>query len=126
MTGSAELLAEADRLLRAQTSDAGGWWPRTVAFIVRAALEQELRSYWDRTAPGTDHVSMRAQLLVLRSKASGDVAREAAAAWHGLSRACHHHAYELAPTAAELRGWLEAVRDLAPALRGTHAAVAST
>jgi hypothetical protein len=23
-----------------------------------------------------------------------------------LSRACHHHAYELAPTAEELTGWL--------------------
>lgn len=68
---------------------------------------------------------MRAQLLVLRTKAGGDVARQAAAAWHGLSRACHHHAYELAPTAAELRGWLEAVRAVGPALRGTHAAAAA-
>ena len=34
-------------------------------------------------------------------------------AWTGLSRAGHHHAYELAPTAAELRSWHAAVIQLA-------------
>jgi hypothetical protein len=30
-------------------------------------------------------------------------------AWTALSRAGHHHAYELSPTAAELGTWLESV-----------------
>jgi hypothetical protein len=33
-----------------------------------------------------------------------------------LSRACHHHPYELAPTPGELRGWLDAVDDALAAL----------
>jgi hypothetical protein len=32
--------------------------------------------------------------------------------WTALSRACHHHAYELSPTAAELGTWLESVDEL--------------
>ena len=49
-----------------------------------------------------------AQLLCLTSYLSNqDLAREAAAAWTGLSRACHHHPYELAPTANELRDLLD-------------------
>ena len=34
-------------------------------------------------------------------------------AWGALSRACHHHPYELAPTAGELSGWIEAVEAFA-------------
>jgi hypothetical protein len=46
---------------------------------------------------------MRAQLLLLPQFTDpGTVARES---WLGLSRAAHHHAYELAPTAGELRNW---------------------
>jgi len=33
-------------------------------------------------------------------------------AWAALSRACHHHPYELAPTAHELEHWLDAVERL--------------
>ena len=31
--------------------------------------------------------------------------------WGALSRACHHHPYELAPTAAELARWIEVVEE---------------
>ncbi len=33
------------------------------------------------------------------------------------SRACHYHSYELAPTAAELTGWLDEATDLVSLLR---------
>jgi hypothetical protein len=36
---------------------------------------------------------------------SGRAADMARDAWFGLARAAHHHAYDLAPTAAELRRW---------------------
>ena len=53
------------------------------------------------TAPGT-------QLLCLTVYLSNrELAREAAAAWSDLSRARHHHPYELAPTANELRDLLD-------------------
>ena len=38
---------------------------------------------------------------------------ETAAAWTDLSRACHHHPYELAPTANELRDLLDIARRFA-------------
>jgi hypothetical protein len=37
------------------------------------------------------------------------LAERAAYAWIRLSRACHQHAYELPPTAAELAAWIEIV-----------------
>jgi hypothetical protein len=41
-----------------------------------------------------------------------DVALRLAFAWVALSRAVHHHGYELAPTAAELRRLHHEVTDL--------------
>ena len=55
---------------------------------------------------------MRAQLLLLPEYAGPDTARRAREAWTGLARAAHHHPYELAPTAAELRSWHTLVADL--------------
>jgi hypothetical protein len=114
---SQELLATADRLLREVVPGTRGVWPRTVAFVVRAALEQELVAFWQRCEPEVVAVPMRSQLLLLASYADAAVAREAAQVWGGLSRGCHHHAYELAPTAVELRGWLESVRGACSSLR---------
>jgi hypothetical protein len=31
--------------------------------------------------------------------------------WGALSRACHHHPYELAPTVEELAAWIGVVED---------------
>ena len=128
MTESEELLAQADRLLRDGGSDARGWWPRTAAFLIRAALEEELRAFWDRAEPGTEDASMRAQLLVLAgmTRPGRETARDVAAAWHALSRACHHHPYELAPTAAELRTWHSAVSRLGAELQARGEAAATS
>ena len=119
MTESKNLLIQADFLLLAGGADARGWSPRTAAFLIRAALELELQAFWDCTAPGTAEASMRAQLLVLAmsSPPGAETARDVAATWHALSRACHHHPYELAPTAAELRTWHTAVTGLREALK---------
>jgi hypothetical protein len=61
---------------------------------------------------------MRQQLLLLPQytedmPAAAGLAREA---WLGLAGAAHHHAYELAPTAGELRGWHTGVTELAALL----------
>jgi hypothetical protein len=47
--------------------------------------------------------SRRAKLLVLRRYRDRDVCRRATFAWNTLSRATHHHCYDLAPSATELR-----------------------
>jgi hypothetical protein len=102
-----DLLAAADRLLTAPLRGSDGQWPRACALLIRLALETTLDEYWDRTEPTARLSPMRAQLLLLPLPqfAGPEAARLAREAWLGLSRAAHHHAYELAPTAAELRHW---------------------
>jgi hypothetical protein len=107
-----QLLNEADRLLTGPTTDTRGRWPRACAWLVRLALERALDEYWGRILPEAALCPMRPQLLLLRSYADASIADGARDAWTGLSRAGHHHAYELAPTAAELRGWHSAVSQL--------------
>jgi hypothetical protein len=115
------LLDDADRMLAGDRAANGAWWPRAAALVVRSALEAELAAYWARVEPGVEQCPMRAQLAVLRRPeyAGPDTGTDVAAAWHALSRASHHHAYELAPTLAELRSWSLAVRDAVAVLRRT-------
>jgi hypothetical protein len=87
-----------------------GVWQRAAALLARQGLEVALKTYWSAKSSGTEDASMRAQLLCLEAMfGDKDVARRAHAAWGALSRACHHHAYELAPTSEELLAWCEDV-----------------
>ncbi|WP_230202964.1 hypothetical protein [Parafrankia discariae] len=111
-------LAEADRLLRLETPAADGSWPRLCAWLLRLAVEQAVDEVWRaHRRPELVRLPMRAQLLVLPSFIDPGVADEAGAAWYTLSRAGHQHAYELAPTAAELRRWHQDLCSLLPRLR---------
>jgi hypothetical protein len=72
---------------------------------------------WRRRAPLVVQCSMASQLLVLPSYLRDqEAARDAAYAWSALSRACHHHAYELPPTASELRALIQLTRRVAAAI----------
>lgn len=82
-----------------------GNWPRICALLLRLALEEALDDYWGRVVPSAAACSMRAQLLLLPRFAGDEAALLARESWLGLCRAAHHHAYELAPTVGELRGW---------------------
>jgi hypothetical protein len=82
-------------------------WPRACAALTRLALELGLARYWQQRAPSLVGRPMRHQLLALPVLADAKTAALAGSAWHGLSRAMHHHTYELPPTAAELQGWLD-------------------
>lgn len=115
-----ELLDEAQRLLSEAVPGTRGRWPRACVWLIRLALERALNEYWAAVLPGAASCGMRAQLLLLPHYAGREVAREAADAWLGLARAAHHHAYELAPTAGELRSWHTAVTQLITDLRRPH------
>lgn len=124
-----ELLASADQLLTSPVPGLGSLWPRACALLIRLALELSLDRYWERVLPEAADCGMRQQLLLLpqytrapsmdacaaldASEAAAADAADAASlareAWLGLAGAAHHHAYELAPTAEELRGWHTAV-----------------
>ena len=107
-----ELLAEADRLLTTAVPGTHGRWPRACAWLIRLALEEALDGFWARVEPAAAECAMRPQLLLLPQYADEETALLARAAWTGLTRAAHHHPYELAPTTAELRRWHGVVSDL--------------
>ncbi|MFF3286421.1 hypothetical protein [Streptomyces sp. NPDC003023] len=109
-----DLLAAADRLLGTAPTSTTGIWPRAAALLLRHALEEGLRRYWTRRRPEVARCSMHAQALCLAVYTNPDTARRWSAVWSNLSRACHYHGYELAPTAAELHQWRD---DVAGALR---------
>jgi hypothetical protein len=122
-----ELLDAADQLLRSQVPGLGNLWPRACALLIRLALELTLDQYWARVLPAAAECGMRLQLLLLPLYAGSGPASTGAAsaldavslareAWLGLAGAAHHHAYELAPNAAELRGWHTSVSQLAEIL----------
>jgi hypothetical protein len=135
------MLDSAELLLTSPLEGLGNLWPRACALVIRLALEQSLDRYWARVLPEAAECGMRQQLLLLplyasssessassessESFASGgfdapegdfdpalDAASLAREAWRGLARAAHHHVYELAPTAQELRRWHTAVSRL--------------
>jgi hypothetical protein len=110
-----ELLAAARRLVERPDAATAGVWPRAAALLARQALELALARLWAArsAAAGLDRSSMRSQLLCLTAYLDGDTAYLYAA----LSRACHYHLYELAPTATELTRWLNETDDLVKLLR---------
>jgi hypothetical protein len=55
---------------------------------------------------------MRSKIILLRQLGDPVVGHKAQLAWAGLSNACHHHAYELQPTAAEVRSLLRLVAEI--------------
>lgn len=107
-----QLLDAADDILVDPALCMRGCWQRACATLTRIALEQILDRYWRRTEPSVAGRPMRTQLLALPVVAGDDVAALARGAWNGLRAAVHHHTYELAPIAAELRGWHRDVRAL--------------
>jgi len=104
---STDLLEQARDLLRRGPGSTAGLWPRAAALLARQALETALDDFWRDKGIDLARCSSRAQLICLRTyHPDKDAARYAHQVWAALSRACHHHTYELAPTAGELEGWI--------------------
>lgn len=126
MSSPSALLSEARHLLDTRAADLRGTWPRAVALLGRQSLEGALDAFWHRHAPGAEEASRAAQLLCLASYLDDlHVVRGVRYAWHGFSRACHHHVYELSPTAIELESLLTATAqfvEVASALERERAA----
>ena len=107
------LLDAASRLLGRAEPGTAGLWPRASALLGLQALESTLLRLWTRRALDLHGCSLRTQLICLRSYLDdAPLAARAGHAWSALTRACHHHAYELAPTSTELESWLSAVGEL--------------
>jgi hypothetical protein len=112
-TSPHELLELARGLVGRADPSTAGLWPRAAAFLALRALEASLLGLWQRRTLDLQGCSMRAQLICLRTYlGDAELAARTGHAWSALNRACHHHTYELAPTAWELDGWFSVVDEL--------------
>jgi hypothetical protein len=108
---AAELLLSAEVMVSEPRYSLAGVWPRAAALLARQAIEAEMLELWLVRAPGLEFCTTHAQLLCLPDYIRDrEIAESAALAWNSLTRICHHHPYELLPTAAELRVLLETAR----------------
>jgi hypothetical protein len=105
-----ELLDAAQAMIRQPRPETVGLWPRAAALLGRQALEEALDDLWRREAPELQGTSTTCQLVCLPVFVPDrQLAGQAAHVWGVLTHACHHHPYELSPTAEELDRWLEVV-----------------
>ena len=101
----------ARQLLDRASPETAGLWPRAAALLGRQALEMAVDEYWVARRIPLDSCGTRQQLICLREYLDDDdLAGRVHHAWNALSQACHHHPYELAPTAGELATWLHAIQ----------------
>lgn len=113
MRSGRELLGMSRGLLDHADPETAGLWPRASALLAGRALEASVRRLWERRHLDLRNCSMRVQLICLRSYLDdAELAARARHTWSALRRACHHHPYELGPTATELRVWLAVVEEL--------------
>jgi len=118
-----------DLLRRAEPSTAG-LWPRAAALLTRQALEEAVDAYWAARQLPLGSLPTHAQLVCMRMMTTDEtLPARLHEAWGALSRACHHHPYELAPTVGELGGWIQLVeefadsRGVAPAVTGEESSL---
>ena len=104
-----EIALAARRLLEDAGALPRGTWPRAVAVLARQAVEAAVAQRLAARAPGLEQCSRATQFHCLRYVDDSADAVLAHQTWAVLSHACHHHAYDLAPTAGELRAWLDDV-----------------
>lgn len=105
-----ELLALAREILEHPRFGMTAVWPRAVALLGRQALEEGLDSFWDQEFELMRSANRRTQTMCLDQFArDSEVSSGVKEAWSALSRACHHHPFELSPTEVELKVWLERV-----------------
>ncbi len=98
-----------------------GWWPKACACLIRLALEGGVDAFWHRMSPPIAACATgRTKHLMLR-RHDRRLASRVSFAWATLSAAIHHHCYEMAPTAAELRRLHTEVTAILTEL-GTHLA----
>ena len=104
-------LGLAEGALRAGAGELG---VRAAAVMARQAIEYAMEDFWLLRESGVNPVSARVRLLCLREYLSNEeLARDASFAFHALSRLCHHHPCELAPTEGELRPLIGTARAFA-------------
>lgn len=124
MTSASGLLEQASDVLQRAAPHSN----RAACWITRAALERAVDDLLEARRLSAAAASMRSKLIVLQVafEQDGDLAALADHAWTRLSRACHHHAFELAPSATEVQHLMEMVTRVSQAAVHLPAAASRT
>jgi hypothetical protein len=115
MTNRAELLTYAEQVLDGAVS-LGARGPRTAALLARRAFEDwldEISASWCTQVASDRPPTTSSKLVALGALQGAELGERAKRVWHGLSRAVHHHAYELQPSVVEVWQLVGQVRSLA-------------
>lgn len=108
-------LAQAERLMRGSGS-VGHQSLRMVCWLLRSVIEGSYRELVSAQGEDLGSSSNRSALICLRAlydESAPELADDAEAAWTRLSRAVHHHAYELSPTLSEVEDLMRQVTHVA-------------
>lgn len=106
---AAWLLQAANWIIDHRQTETRGVWPRAAALLGRQALETAVTDRFPQLA-GASGRDRNTCLPVLLDDA--DLGRRLGLSWSALSRATHHHAYDLPPTADELKHLLQPIAGL--------------
>jgi hypothetical protein len=108
-----QLLAAARAALAQTAALWGTSWSRAAAFLARQALETGVGQLWVGEQADLLSCSFFDQLLCLPAYlADDDTVSLARHTWCALSRACHAHPYELAPTLGEVQDLIDSVEEV--------------
>jgi hypothetical protein len=113
-----DLLVEARALLNGSSDGVRSLdRSRAASFVARAALEGLIEAELNERNYAPGDASVRTRLTCLEAALRSDPARVARFqyAWSRLSAACHHHAFDLSPSASEVCQLIEAVEGLCEA-----------
>lgn len=102
------VLDDAPRSLRVDRTAAA-------ALLIRQALEVAVDQVWADCVPDMAQTTDRAQQITLAFYVGGELGDQVTWAWSRLSHLCHHTAYEMPPSVAEVRELIEVVERLATA-----------
>ena len=112
MKDSQQFVIWAESLMKDPEATSSGAWPRAAALLARSSLEASITELWEAKEIPLQRASWRAQLLCLPGYVDPNVAKRVAFAHSALSAACHHHPYDLPPTAIEIQRWLGIIQSL--------------
>jgi len=109
-----KLIDHATRILDGDTALPAPLRARTAALLARTALEIAVDDRLTAAGLPMPGAKMRNQLICIRVAVDPTQGPALDAAYAGLSRSCHQHAYELSPTASEVRHLVDIVRAWTP------------
>lgn len=84
---------------------------RVAAWFARSGLEDAVTARLEARGVSPGEATMRSRLCCLRVL-DPEIADDAEMAWWGLSRICHHPAFELTPVASEVRHLVDLVESV--------------